>query len=272
MRGLILSFCLLQSSLSVASVLEDLKTFQTFDNLTIRGKIMRPAGKAGRMPGVLLIHGSGPFDMNSWMPGYLSYDGQPHKAFETIAQTLADKGIVTFRYNKRGMTDQPDGGPIIDNSIYNAATVDILAKDAAEALKILKADPNVDPNKIVVLGLSQGTMIAPLVAKASGGVWRLVLMSSIGSGGNADLIASLKLPALLLHGEVDNITPMSELAMIVDSMGKAGVPFKKITYPGLGHGFSPDTSPRLTLGPIRQDVVDAIPAWINQATLDSHTL
>lgn len=263
MKGLILSSLILSFSFASASMTETLKTFRTFDNLEIRGKIARPNRAAGLRPGVLLIHGAGPFDMNLWMPGHLSTTGQPHKAFETIAQNLADNGIVSFRYNKRGMTDQPTGGPIIDNAIYEAATIEILARDAVEALKVLKSDPSVDPQRIVILGLSQGTMVAPLVAQAVGGVWRLALLSSIGSAGNAALIASLKIPSLLLHGEADIITPVGECQMIANALKSNGVDFKKIIYPGLGHGFSVDTVGRITLGPIRHDVVEAIPAWIN---------
>ena len=43
-----------------------------------------------------MIHGSGPMDRNENMPG------QSLNVFNTIAEHLAEKGIASLRYDKRG--------------------------------------------------------------------------------------------------------------------------------------------------------------------------
>ena len=145
---------------------EVLKTFKTYDGLTFRGKMSYPQDLSTKKTGVLLIHGSGPMDMNLWLPGFISADGKPHKAFEAIANDLRANNIISFRYNKRGVEEDGFGSPNIDYPVFDNITWTQLVNDAYSALEVLKNDPNVDANKILILGISQGTMIAPTVALA----------------------------------------------------------------------------------------------------------
>ena len=63
---------------------------QTNAQLTI------PAVGNGPFPGVLLVHGSGPVDMNET----LSPDSKP---FWELAQYLSERGFVVLRYDPRGV-------------------------------------------------------------------------------------------------------------------------------------------------------------------------
>jgi dienelactone hydrolase len=264
----VLAFCLIlfQSCLGLAAEVEDHKTFTTHDGYTLNGLIRYPSNMTAKYPAVLLVHGMGPFDRNSYLSGRLSADGKPNKPFESIAQALSAHGIISFRYDKRGITHNPNGGaPTVDDKIYYAATLEDLIADAKAALAILYSDQNVDQGKLVILGISQGTLIAPQVAKESGVVSALVLQSSIGEAGNATKIAQLRIPTFLQHGQVDMLTPVAEARRIEHAIRNAGSTTYRLTiYRGLGHGFSPNVNGLPTLGPIDRNVVRDIPAWINE--------
>ncbi|MFL6508624.1 MAG: alpha/beta hydrolase family protein, partial [Nitrososphaeraceae archaeon] len=65
-----------------------------------------PAVGEGPFPGVLLIPGAGPNDMN--------YTGGTNvKPFWQISQYLTERGFVVLRYDKRGIGD---GGVILDKT------------------------------------------------------------------------------------------------------------------------------------------------------------
>jgi pimeloyl-ACP methyl ester carboxylesterase len=120
---------------------------QTNAQLTI------PAVGNGPFPGVLLVAGSGAIDMNVT----ISPDVKP---FWQIAQYLSERGFVVLRYDKRGVGAN---GTILDANVWGNITFDDLKNDAAKALNILIEQPEVDPNKITLIGHSEGTMIIPRV-------------------------------------------------------------------------------------------------------------
>jgi uncharacterized protein len=113
-----------------------------------------PAVGNGPFPGVLLVAGSGAIDMNVT----ISPDVKP---FWHIAQYLSERGFVVLRYDKRGVGAN---GTIIDTNVWGNATFDDLKNDAAKALNILTEQPEVDPDKITLIGHSEGTMIIPRLA------------------------------------------------------------------------------------------------------------
>jgi pimeloyl-ACP methyl ester carboxylesterase len=113
-----------------------------------------PAVGNGPFPGVLLVAGSGAIDMNVT----ISPDVKP---FWHIAQYLSERGFVVLRYDKRGVGVN---GTIIDTNVWGNATFDDLKNDAAKALNILTEQPEVDPDKITLIGHSEGTMIIPRLA------------------------------------------------------------------------------------------------------------
>jgi pimeloyl-ACP methyl ester carboxylesterase len=113
-----------------------------------------PAVGSGPFPGVLLVAGSGPIDMNVT----ISPDVKP---FWQISQYLSERGFVVLRYDKRGIGAN---GTIIDTNVWGNVTFDSLKNDSAKALNILIEQPEVDPDKITLIGHSEGAMIIPRLA------------------------------------------------------------------------------------------------------------
>ena len=119
----------------------------------------------GPFPGVLLVPGSGVTDKNGTV-GYVHKDGSnlttaaPTPLLQ-IAQYLSERGFGVLRYDKRGVGTN---NTILDPAIWINATANDLIKDSKKALNVLIKQPEIDPNRISVIGHSEGTMYAPRVA------------------------------------------------------------------------------------------------------------
>ena len=101
----------------------------------LQAKLTLPRKNQDKLPVVILIHGSGPQDMDQSI-GKL-------KPFRDMAYGLTTKGIAVFRYNKR-TTDHPFNFMKLPTfTIKEEATDDVI-----EAIEFLKRDPRIDTNKI----------------------------------------------------------------------------------------------------------------------------
>lgn len=127
----------------------------TFCNgdVTLSGTVTIPQ-KEGPHPGVVLIHGSGASDRES---------------YRFLADHLARHGIAALRYDKRGVK--------ASTGDWWQATLEDLAKDALSGLHALRHHKNIDPEHVGLLGTSQGAWVAPLAASLSGEVGFIVLIS-----------------------------------------------------------------------------------------------
>ncbi len=117
-------------------------------NLTLHGtlSVSAPSSPSAPGPAALLISGSGPIDRDS-NAKRLSLGVMGH-----VATHLGASGITSLRYDKRGIGqsegDYPSTG-FFDN-----------VDDARAALKALRARPEVDADRVVVVGHSEGALIA----------------------------------------------------------------------------------------------------------------
>jgi uncharacterized protein len=112
-----------------------------------------PTEGNGPFPGVILVPGAGPTDMN-----YTA--GTNAKLFWQMAQYLSERGFVVLRYDKRG---SGDNGTIIDNNLWGNVTYDDLKQDAEKVVNALMQQPEVDPEKISMIGHSEGGEIVTRV-------------------------------------------------------------------------------------------------------------
>jgi uncharacterized protein len=129
-------------------------------HINLAGTLTTPEGK-GPFPAVVLIAGSGPIDRDETVFG--------HKPFLVLADYLTRHGIAVLRYDKRGVAGSTGD--------YKQATTRDFADDALAAVEFLKAQPEVDPKHIGLIGHSEGGIIAPVVAVESRDVSFAVLMA-----------------------------------------------------------------------------------------------
>jgi uncharacterized protein len=163
-----ISFLVYGNSSFTAYAQSDLQTLK-YRNLVIdlgngvqtSAQLTYPAVGNGPFPGVLLIHGSGAVDKNVTLGSVHKNGPKPSATFWPIAQYLSERGFAVLRYDKRGV-----GGnfTIVNKNVWGNATFNDLKEDAEKALAVLTQQPEVDPNRITIVGHSEGTMIAPRVA------------------------------------------------------------------------------------------------------------
>ena len=106
----------------------------------------------------------------------------------------------------------------------------------------LLADEGLDPGRLVLFGFSQGTMmslhVAPRRVDPIAGIvafsGRLMFPDCI-----ADEVKS-RPPALLVHGDADEVVPFAELGTATEALQAAGFEVSSHVMEGTGHGISPD--------------------------------
>jgi uncharacterized protein len=133
----------------------------------IAATLTRPKGSATRLPAVVLLSGQGATDRDSVLAGV--------PVMAQIAGALADAGIVSIRFDKRGYGQS--GGR------SESATLNDVAEDARTVVKYLADRKFVDPKRIAVLGHADGAWVALLTAGREGKVNAVVLIGAPASTG-----------------------------------------------------------------------------------------
>lgn len=132
----------------------------------LRGTITAPKVKK-ELPGVVLISGSGPHNRDS--------EQFYHKTFLVLADELTKRGFAVLRYDERGVGES--------SGSFGGTFTEDFARDAAAAVKALRADKRVKVKDVYVIGHSEGTLVAQIVAAEDPAVAGVVLMASVGLSG-----------------------------------------------------------------------------------------
>ncbi|MEZ5428553.1 MAG: alpha/beta fold hydrolase [Pyrinomonadaceae bacterium] len=128
------------------------KTEVSFSNgpVKLAATLLIPESETGRKsPAVVFVHGSGSSDRsNAWTGAY--------------ADGLARRGIIVLYPDKRG--SGKSGGDWLTSSFLD------LSDDAVAGVEFLKKDERVDPDRLGLIGFSQGGDIVPAAAVRSDAV------------------------------------------------------------------------------------------------------
>lgn len=137
-------------------------------NWALKGKLAIPDNYSPKTPVVVLVHGSGPNDMDGSLPGSVTATGKRTAILKDISDSLVNSGFAVFRYNKRGVLgwNVQNEKPIVDENVYAAHTVDDLVQDVVTVLRYLRSEPQFLKRPVILLGHSEGTMLAPLAAQS----------------------------------------------------------------------------------------------------------
>jgi pimeloyl-ACP methyl ester carboxylesterase len=121
---------------------------------TLAGEIVMPKARTGLLPAVLFLSGAAQEDRHGFA-GPPAVDLGSHE----ITDALAHGGVVVLRYDERGRGKSEAG-----DANAQAGFVDQVA-DAKRALAMLLVQPEVDPDRIVVVGHGEGGLRALLLAR-----------------------------------------------------------------------------------------------------------
>src|SRR5712672_1793203 len=167
-------------------------------------------------PTVLALYGSG---------GGISGMNEP-------ATMLAAQGFAVFvlhYFDRTGTTQVADKQTIVRNFPSWGKTV-------WDAISHIEQRPQVDAQRIGLLGFSLGAYLALSVASVDPRVKAVVEFFG-GFPKEMRLFMRRLCPTLILHGEDDATIPVSEAHYLQKILEDKNIPHEIKIYPGVGHGF-----------------------------------
>jgi alpha-beta hydrolase superfamily lysophospholipase len=129
-----------------------------------------PVDAARRVPGVVIVAGSGPTDRdgnNPLIPGEVN-------TYEEIAHYLASRGVAVLRYDKRGI------GKSAELALSGTPPFGWYAEDAASCVEFVMSVEEVDADRVFLAGHSEGGVLALMAATTGSDIAGLILLSSPG--------------------------------------------------------------------------------------------
>lgn len=129
----------------------------------LNGVVSIPSQTAGKLPAVVLVHGSGPSNMDEKVGNNVP--------FKDLAVGLSDRGIAVLRYDKRTFVY---GNEMKQNPDLSVREETI--EDAVLAADFLRNDSRIDHDRIYMIGHSLGGMLAPRIDAEGGNFAGLVIM------------------------------------------------------------------------------------------------
>ncbi|MCX8019967.1 MAG: alpha/beta fold hydrolase [Chitinophagaceae bacterium] len=142
---------------------EEITFYNSTKTIRYGATITIPQGE-GPFPAAVMITGSGPQDRDETIFG--------HKPFWVIADFLTRNGFIILRVDDRGVGKS-------SGNFADATSMDF-ASDVSAAVDYLLTRPEINLQKIGLIGHSEGGMIAPVVANKRKNIHFLILLAAPG--------------------------------------------------------------------------------------------
>jgi uncharacterized protein len=258
------------------------------------GTLTLPGNANRAVPGVVLVHGSGPLDRDETIGA--------NKPFRDLAEGLASRGIAVLRYEKRTKVYASRMAGLKDLTVQQETV-----EDALKALTLLRAQPEIAASRVFLLGHSLGGYVAPRIAQQDARLAGVILLAAnvrsledllqdqlrtIGLSGEnlekakADVLRSLpdsyksdlktynpaeearqiSAPMLILQGERDYEVTMTDFNLWRAALASnPNVTFR--SFPSLNHLFLSGQGPSTPAeyaqaGHVDSEVIDQIAGWV----------
>lgn len=129
----------------------------------LNGLLTLPDDLSSPVPAVVLVHGSGPSNMDERV--------MKLTPFRDLAEGLAARGVAALRYDKRTFAHARKMKKTL--LTVKEETID----DALLAVALLRQTPEIDGSRIFLLGHSMGAMLAPRIDAEGADARGLILMA-----------------------------------------------------------------------------------------------
>jgi dienelactone hydrolase len=184
---------------------------------TVEAYLSKPQGD-GPFPAIVYLHGCG---------------GLSKSKREAVAGLMTGWGYVTLAVDSfatRGLKDSCD-------NLMSAREGDALA-----ALRHLSAQSFVDPQRIAVVGSSQGAIVALQLVSTRPNFFAvpddLKFRAVVAYYPDCSFATDqLTLPTIILIGELDDWTPAAHCERLMARRAGRGAPVRLVVYPGVHHSF-----------------------------------
>lgn len=206
---------------------------EALEKKTIYGELQMPSSVEGKIPAVVIMHASGGvFDFRE----------------KAMAKLLNKNGIAAFipySFKARGITNTK-------KTAGTGVTFGMRLTDAYGALKLLGSHPNIDTNKIAIMGYSSGGIVSLLSSDEK--IRKNLVTGTLKFAAHINVYAGTififkhteptKAPILFLTGEKDNTCPIEKVMAYAQRLKDAGGDITTIVYPGAHHVFDAKMSTR----------------------------
>jgi pimeloyl-ACP methyl ester carboxylesterase/uncharacterized membrane protein len=133
---------------------EEAVEFKGHKGLVLHGLLRTPDGD-GKHPALLLLPGSGPPDRDGNIPPHLVTN-----LLKQIAERLESVGVASLRFDKRSVATYASQWPKDPAQQSEFFSWEAFVGDAKAAIRFLRVQPRIDPKQVLVLGHSEGGLIA----------------------------------------------------------------------------------------------------------------
>ena len=199
----------------------------------IYGRLLMPDNYEGKIAAVVIMHASGGvFDWREL----------------SIAKLLNKSGIAAFipySFIARGFHNTK-------STSATGTTFGMRVADAFSALKLLSSHPDIDQNRIGIMGYSSGGFASLLSYDEK--VRKKMVEGNLKFAAHVNVYAASILifkenqptnsPMLFLMGEKDNTCPLNKMIAYTEKLKDAGGEIRTIVYPGAHHAFDAQGSVR----------------------------
>jgi carboxymethylenebutenolidase len=190
----------------------------------VRAYVARPAGSAGKLPAVLVVHENRGLN--------------PH--IEDIARRIALEKFVAFAPDALTPLGGYPGDEDKARELFSKLDQTKTREDFVTAVKLLERRPD-STGKVGVVGFCYGGGMASFLATRVPELDAAV--SFYGSQPTAEEVARIKAPLLVHYAENDDRINAGAAAFET-ALKAAKVKYQIYKYPGTQHGFNNDTTPR----------------------------
>jgi dienelactone hydrolase len=192
--------------------------------VTIAGQLRFPQGASGRLPAVMLLHGS----------------GGPNAGHELWSKQFNEMQVASFlvdSFSGRGLTSTATNQALLGR--FN------MVLDAYRALDILANHPRIDPTRIAVMGFSrggQGALYSSLKRFQQAWSLRLTFAAHIPlyASCQATIVGDTDLspaPIRQFHGAADDYVPVAPCRAYFERLRAAGRDVQLTEYPDAHHSY-----------------------------------
>ncbi len=227
--------------------------FESLKNKTkISAYLMRPKG-AGPFPAVVMLHGC----------GGMGYSGTVKSIYSSWAKLFVEDGMAALVVDSAGSRGL---GPTCGRQPERRKMYRLRPFDAYGALAYLQTQSFIDPERIGLVGWSQGggvtllTIVDQSIARpnpkpphdfAVSAIFYPALCNDRLQSRPFTKVApnswSTKIPLLVLQGGADNWTPPEPCVSFIDATRERGSPVSIIVFPGAYHSFDAPGLKRIEL-------------------------
>lgn len=140
----------------------------------LAGTLTLPSDASPPLPAVLLITGSSPQERDH--SGSTAEPFRRYRPFRQIADAISRQGMAVLRMDDQGVGCS-GGGP------FEEVTIQERADDSRAGIAYLRGRKEIDPERIGLLGLSEGGNIGPMIAASDPSIRAVVILGGSATNG-----------------------------------------------------------------------------------------